>query len=130
MRTMIQKLENAVSPQKAYSLLHEKPYCAILDSSLSGETGRYSIIGIHPYYILEEREGVTYGNGEALADSFEQVLSDYLAEHYEENTTDLPFISGGIGYFSYDYGCKFEHIPITNPKAVDMPEALICFYDN
>ncbi len=130
MRTMIQKLGNAVSPQKAYSLLHEKLYCAILDSSLSGETGRYSIIGIHPYYILEEREGVTYGNGEALADSFEQVLSDYLADHYEENTTDLPFLSGGIGYFSYDYGCKFEHIPITNPKAVDMPEALICFYDN
>lgn len=130
MNTVIHKTDMEVSPQKAYSLLHENPYCAILDSSLVGETGRYSIIGINPYYILEERNGVVYGNGEVLADSFEQVLSDFLAEHREKNATDLPFISGGIGYFSYDYGCKFERIPISNPKAVDMPEAMFCFYDN
>lgn len=130
MSTAIKKSERYIQPQIAYDIFRDEPYCAILDSSLEGENGRFSVIGLHPYYILKENNGVTYGNDEPLDMSFETALAEFLTSHKEENHTELPLISGGIGYFTYDYGCKFENIPISNPKAVDMPEALFCFYDN
>lgn len=130
MPTVIKKIKREISPERAYELFRNESYCAILDSSLQGETGKYSIIGLHPYYILKEKNGKTFANEKMIDQSFEDSLSDFLIQHKEENPTSLPLISGGIGYFSYDYGCKFENIPISNPKEVDMPEALFCFYDN
>lgn len=130
MPTVIKKIQRQIAPKMAYDIFRKEPYCAILDSSLEGENGKYSIIGIHPFHILKEKDGKTYANDRLIDRSFEDALSDFLSFHKEENHTSLPMISGGIGYFSYDYGCKFEHIPISNIKEVDMPEALFCFYDN
>ena len=130
MSTTVKKYSGEIFPQKAYDLFRKEPYCAILDSSLESENGKYSIIGIHPFYVLKEQDGKTYANDRVIERDFEDALSDFLLLHKEENHTGLPLISGGIGYFTYDYGCKFENIPISNPKETDMPEALFCFYDN
>lgn len=130
MLTIIKKARRDILPKTAYDIFRKEPYCAILDSSLEGENGKFSMIGLNPFYILKEKDGKTFANDEVIDRSFEDALSDFLLLHKEENDTFLPLISGGIGYFSYDYGCKFENIPISNPKEVDMPEALFCFYDN
>lgn len=130
MKTIYRKSDDYIAPETVYDIFHRSAYCAILDSSLQGENGRFSIIGLHPYYILKEENGIAYGNDLPLARSFEEELADYLREHEEKNDTRLPLLSGGIGYFSYDYGCKFEQIPISNPKRISMPEAMFCFYDN
>lgn len=130
MLTIIKKARRDILPKTAYDIFRKEPYCAILDSSLEGENGKFSMIGLNPFYILKEKDGKTFANDEVIDRSFEDALSDFLLLHKEENDTSLPLISGGIGYFSYDYGCKFENIPISNPKEVDMPEALFCFYDN
>ena len=41
----------------------------------------------------------------------------------------MPLISGAVGYFSYDYGRKFEKIESRHGKKLNMPEALFVFYD-
>lgn len=130
MKTIVKKADRFISPHLVYDALNTEPYCAILDSSLRGENGRYSLMGLHPYYILKEERGIAYGNGFPLQKSFEEELTEILAEHREANHTHLPLISGGIGYFSYDYGCKFENIPITNPSQTHIPDAMFVFYDN
>ncbi len=119
-----------------YERVAELPMTAILDSSLNknkgeqDENNRFSIIGLYPYLILTEKDGVTYENNRAVKGSFEERLSAYVAAHFEENETTLPLIAGGIGYFSYDYGRKFEKIKSRHQKEIDMPEALFCFYEN
>lgn len=130
MKTIVKKANSFLPPIEVYNALHDLPYCAILDSSLSDQDNRYSIVGIHPYYILKEEKGIAYGNGKPLPRSFEEELSAFIAEHHEENHTPLPLIGGGIGYFSYNYGCKFEQIPQSNPSQTSIPEAIFVFYDN
>lgn len=132
MKTTVKKTTWQMKPETLYAIVKDLPMTAILDSSLqdSTENGRYSIIGLYPYLILAEKDGVTYENDEVVKGSFEDRLSLYLATHYEDNETDLPLIAGGIGYFSYDYGRKFEKISSVHLKNVDMPEALFCFYEN
>lgn len=100
-----------------------------LDSSLQNELGRYSIIGIHPYLSLVKGETFTV-NGELCEENFETYVSSYLREHRDENETKSPIVSGAIGYFSYDYGRKKEGVESRHPLEVDIPDAVLHFYDN
>lgn len=100
-----------------------------LDSSLENQLGQYSIIGLYPYLILSEKDQICFCNGIPQKRSFEELLQYYLDLYREENPTDLPLISGAIGYFSYDYGRKFEHIQSQHPKKINVPEAIMAFYD-
>ena len=85
--------------------------CAFLDSSLSNNLGRYSIIGIQPYLKLVKNADGFFVNDQPETElSFEDYLRRYLAEHVDQNDTDLPLVSGAIGYFSYDY------VKYSNPK--------------
>lgn len=104
-------------------------HAIFLDSSLENETGRYSIVGLYPYFILKEENGIFYKNGRQEKGNLEDFLENYLKEHYEENFSKLPMISGAIGYFSYDYGRKFEQISSRHDKKIQMPEAVFVFYD-
>ena len=130
MKTATQPFSPGLSVKAVYDRVREQPMTVILDSSLVGEEKSFSIIGLRPYLILTEDDGVAYENGEMIAESFESRLAAYLAQNYEENDTGLPLIGGGLGYFGYDYGRKFENIPSRHRKTVDMPEALFCFYEN
>lgn len=130
MKTIVKKSTISLPPHKVYDILHDLPYCAILDSSLTRENRGFSVVGINPYCILKEEQGITHRNGIPLDQSFEEELSAILRENREENPWDLPLISGGIGYFSYDFGRKFEDIPCSHPRAVKIPEAMFVFYDN
>lgn len=86
--------------------------CAFLDSSLSNNLGRYSIIGIQPYLKLVKNADGFFVNDQPETElSFEDYLRRYLAEHVDQNDTDLPLVSGAIGYFSYDYGRKLQGVP-------------------
>ena len=37
---------------------------------------------------------------------------------------------GAMGYISYDYGREKENVAARHPKEVDMPDVILCFYDN
>lgn len=129
MPAYITKADHYVPCQQLFQKLHTKPMAVFLDSSLSNDLGRYSIIGISPYHILKEVSGTLFINGVKSEHTFDAYLKEYLAKNKEENPTDLPLISGGIGYFSYDYGRSFEHIPTRHSKKDHMPEVILAFYD-
>ena len=126
---------------------------AFLDSALPDELGSHSIIGLNPYAILEERlrddgagagadagaadaagdaEGATTAveNGVPIDASFEERMAQLLADAREDNPTDLPLISGAIGFLSYDYGRKFEGIASRHRPDTAVPLARFAFYDN
>ena len=101
-----------------------------LDSSLVNKLGRYSVIGAVPYLKLVKEGNGFYINGEKETTcSFEIYLKTYLAEHKDKNNTELPIISGAIGYFSYEYGRKLMEVDSAKEDLVSIPDAVLVFYD-
>ncbi len=99
-----------------------------LDSSLKNQLGQYSIIGLYPYLTLVKGERFTV-NGQECSQSLEDYVKEYLRAHREENPTDLPIVSGAVGYFSYDYGRRKEGVESRQGETVQIPECILCFYD-
>lgn len=112
-----------------FDKLENKTEAALLDSSLEGDKGKFSILGLFPYLELKEDDNNFYINGELSSDNLENYLASYLKENKIENTTELPLLSGAIAYFSYDYGRKFEKISSGHDKDIKIPEAIVSFYD-
>lgn len=125
----IKKLYKYISAQIIFDKVKDDK-AVFLDSSKTGRLGKYSIIGIEPYLELKEEEGVLYVNGKETKETLDNYLSEYLKDNREENNSNLPIISGGIGYFSYDYGRKIEKITSRHKKDIDIPDAMVTFYDN
>lgn len=129
MHTKIQKLNFYKKTEDIFEKYKEKNMAIFLDSSLENTMGQYSIIGLNPYLILKEYDGVFYKNNVPQETTFEEGMRKYLQKYQEENPTSLPLIAGALGYFSYDYGRKFEHISSRHPKKLPIPDALFVFYD-
>lgn len=101
-----------------------------LDSSLVNKLGRYSIIGVCPYLKLIKDDSGFYINDQRVTEiSFEEYLKKYLTEHVDENRSELPIVSGAIGYFSYEYGRKLMEVPSNKEELVSIPNAVLVFYD-
>ena len=129
MPTKVQKLDFYRPAEEIFEIYQDEPMAVFLDSSLYNQNGRYSIIGLHPYLILEETDGICRMNGRKQEEPLEILLQQYLEKYKEKNPFPLPLISGALGYFSYDYGRKFEHISTRHPKKLNIPDALFAFYD-
>lgn len=129
METKIKKLLNYVNIFKIFEALYEKDKTiSFLDSSLENKYGKYSIIGANMYLELKENDNKLYINNIESSETFEEYLKKFLRDSKEENLFNLPLIAGGIGYFSYDYGRKFENIKTRHKKDLNIPEAIIRFY--
>lgn len=129
MGTRVAMLKGKCPLASLFEQYREERPAAFLDSSLQSQVGRYSIMGRKPWMILREEEGILFENGIQTEGSLEERLGNIMHIWQEKNPTNLPLISGGIGYFSYDYGRKFEQIPTRHPQKNFTPEAIVVFYD-
>lgn len=129
MRTTIRELPFYKEAADIFELYKERELAVFLDSALENSLGQYSIIGLFPYLILKEENGIFSRNGRAEEGTLEDALKETLACLREDNPTKLPLAAGAIGYFSYDYGRKFESIATRHPEKMNMPEAMFAFYD-
>lgn len=111
-----------------FSCLYQEPEAVFLDSSLKNQYGQYSIAGFLPEMKAEEKDGVFYLNDQPREMDCMDWLKQYLAEHREDNPTGLPFVSGGIGYLTYDYGKRFMGLPHVHEKYINMPDCCFVFY--
>lgn len=126
--SLIRSFKDYPSIDQIFHIIRDWKDAVFLDSSLTGTLGHFSIIGIKPYLKLENGEKFLINDIESEI-SFEQYVKTYLKENMEENSTDLPLISGAIGYFSYDYGRKKEKIPSRHPQNLNIPDCILTFYD-
>lgn len=128
METKLVEIKTSKSLAEIFHDHHQETNAVFLDSSLQNEYGRFSIVGLCPYLIAEERNGKLYLNNLEQKESFTQWLKKYLRMNFEKNTTDLPLISGGIGYFTYDFGRKMVGIKSRHSSNLDIPDARLIFY--
>ncbi len=127
--TKLVPITPCVSLADLFALVCDEPHAAFLDSALHDEQGRYSLVGLHPSLVLEDREGQLMVNGLPSDDSFLKRLRRELEERREPNETSLPIVAGCLGYLSYDFGRALERVETSHPRTSQMPEALMCFYE-
>ena len=105
----VKELKKSLSLAAVFARLYQEEDAVFLDSSLKNNLGRYSIIGRHPYLKLIKGEVFT-ANGVEQKEAFEAYVRRFLKENQDENETELPIVSGAVGYFSYEYGRKKEGV--------------------
>lgn len=131
MKRVTVELERYVPASAVFRLVAKEPGCAFLDSSLVNELGRWSILGLRPYKTLvKEQDGTLTEDDVSRRDTdFETRLGEFLRLNRDENETELPIVSGAIGYFSYDYGREHMGVPSTEQDVEPIPQARVVFYD-
>lgn len=117
----------------AYELLtvfkHEKEV-VFLDSSKEHEKwGRYSYIVYNPFMTFRYKNGLYEIDGEKYKGCPFERLNKILNQYKVINTSEFPFVGGGIGYFSYDLARDLEKLPDISDETVDIPSCYFNFYD-
>ncbi|GAA0451733.1 anthranilate synthase component I [Alkalibacillus silvisoli] len=107
----------------------------LLESSLKHEeTGRYSFIGVDPYYEFiangNTAKGINLLTNKTKTftnDPIEALKS--LIVHDVTLPFDIPFLAGGVGYIAYDIAKQFENIGIEKHDDLNMPDIHLMFYE-
>jgi len=85
---------------RIFQALANEPYCFFLDSGLAfSSLGRYSFLGIRPFYILKKKGDTS------VFSELRQVLKEYTVKPLKNAP---PLLGGAVGYFSYDFGFLLE----------------------
>lgn len=139
------KTEINASAFELFSALNVTKDHFFLDSSKKDSAySHYSMIGVNPHLIVKYNNKKIYikdftsytGSNTQLEfscveekDIFEY-LNTVMGTYTLDNKTGLPFIGGGIGYFSYDLSKTLESLPDTTEDTLCMPDCYYVFYDN
>lgn len=112
-----------------FAALRDLPWAAWLDS---GSLGRYDILVAQPAITLltqGDRTVVQQGSatyveqGDAIA-LIKRLLGSQCSSH-----SDLPFIGGALGYWSYDYARQLHVLPPRTKNVEALPEVAVGIYD-
>jgi len=128
----IKELNTYYDPFYTYNLFKDNIDSIFLDSSKEDELlSRYSFIGLNPYKKFMSKGRTVLIDNEKYkdVDPFEEL--EKLINIYKLNEDyDIPFISGAIGYFSYDIGRILEKLPDTSGEDFSIPDSMFNFFDN
>ncbi|MDP4145031.1 MAG: aminodeoxychorismate synthase component I [Bacillota bacterium] len=131
MKLIFKKINTDLDAFDIYNIFSMEKNTVILDSGSDHDTlGRYSFIGINPFLTLKYENGILLVNDKKEKGNVFIKLKEILKEYSVENSTDIPFIAGGIGYLSYDIGREIEVLPSTAAEDVHIPQLYYNFYDN
>jgi len=131
MELLIEEFKTELDAFDIYSLFKEDKTATILDSGMGAENlGRYSFIGLNPFTTFKyEKDICTINKKEFRGDPFEE-LNKLINEYKIKNSTELPYVAGAMGYFSYDLGRSIEELPVMAKEEVKIPDCYFYFYDN
>ena len=128
----IKELNTYYDPFYTYNLFKDNIDSTFLDSSKEDKVlSKYSFIGLNPYKKFMSKGRTVLIDNEKYkdVDPFEEL--EKLVNIYKINTDcNIPFISGTIGYFSYDIGRILEKLPDTSGEDFSIPDSMFNFFDN
>jgi para-aminobenzoate synthetase component 1 len=116
-----------------FSAIADQPWSVFLDSGRPySAQGRFDIITTDPVAVVCTRgvmtETRTRRDSALSPDDPLDILRRCLAPA-ESETLGLPFSGGAIGYFGYDLGRRWEHLPSHAQDAENLPEMAVGVYD-
>ncbi len=131
---VIKEIPFSIKPLDAFAFVKDQPYPFFLDSNfdLKG-LGKYSFLGCSPYKIIRSK-GQTievetfYGNYRYQGNVFD-FIGEELKRFNIASDRHIPFLLGGVGYFSYDLLHLLEDIPSKTVDDIGFLDCHIAFYD-
>ena len=133
---IIEKIDTLQSPAGIFDALQHYPYLFFLDSALQNKKfGRFSFLGCEPFLVFKSKSNsvlLEYSDGKI--ESFNAnpflALKDIFKKYRRKNfNKDLPFTSGGVGYFSYDMKNFIENLTDVASDDLGLPDCVMGFYD-
>ncbi len=117
----ITRLPYQANGAAVFSHFAHQPYAVFFDSC---GMDRFDIIAANPGHVIITDDWQNDPFALAKAE-----LNSDLWENHPEIPDELPFTVGAIGYLSYDLGYGLAHLTSTVPTDIDLPQAVIGFYD-
>ncbi|SFU62758.1 aminodeoxychorismate synthase component I [Halomonas korlensis] len=117
------------SPLGYFAALRDRPGAVLLDSGRPASPGgRYDILSSDPVSLLAlDVPGADLTRDRPAPFDIQQALLDRLPCDVPDS--DLPFLGGLIGYWSYDLGCRQEPIAGRARRVVGLPSSRVGLYD-
>ena len=135
--TQIKPLEyQSTLAKQLFSHIENLPWAMLLRSaSESHVDSRYDILVAQPIATFEtigakttvnvnETWEVSDSDPFELLDQYQQQLLPATKEH-----TELPFVGGALGYFSYDLGRRVETLPSLATRDIEAPDMAVGLYE-
>ena len=112
---IIKEINTLLKPFEIFQLFKNEKLPVFLDSSDKYEKlGKFSIIAFDPFMKFKSKNGeitiIKNDEIKKLNNNPFEVLKKYLNEFNKNYTSELPFIGGIIGHFSYDLLYHLEQI--------------------
>lgn len=134
---VIEKIRNPQLPAGLFNALQNYPYIFFLDSALPDNIGlsRFSFLGCEPFLVFKSKgDSILLEYSDGKKESFNAnpflALKDIFRRYRLGNPDkNLPFTSGGVGYFSYDMKDFIEDLPDIAARDLDLPDCVMGFYD-
>jgi para-aminobenzoate synthetase component 1 len=131
---LVVEIPDPPAAPQAFEAFKDRPFSFFLDSGMDPQRlGRYSFMGSDPFLVLRSRgreitlvrpEGTEVVSGNPF-----DVLGELLRKYRIEGKHRLPFLSGAVGYLSYDLGHFIEKLPSHAVDDLQLPECYFGFYD-
>ncbi|WP_414157003.1 aminodeoxychorismate synthase component I [Pseudomonas sp. BNK-15] len=112
-------------PAAYFARLRQAPGAILLDSARPGaERGRFDLLSAWP---LQHLQVLPDEDGRAFLQRLRASLKQ-LGPARLPGGVELPFAGGLIGYLSYDFGRRLEHLPCLATDDLGLPDAQLGLY--
>lgn len=133
MNFKIKEIVTELNSLEIYNVFESEKGTILLDSSKEDKMlSKFSFIGLNEFLRFESKGNKVFiDNKEIQGNPFcvlEGLLNKYKISFKEYK--DIPFLSGCIGYISYDTARILEELPNTSKEDFNIPDMRFSFYDN
>ncbi|HYQ49863.1 MAG TPA: anthranilate synthase component I family protein, partial [Pseudomonas sp.] len=112
-------------PAACFARLRQAPGAILLDSARPGaERGRFDMLSAWPQQHLQAQPNE---DGRTFLQRLRAALTE-LGHAQLPDGIELPFAGGLIGYLSYDFGRRLEHLPSQSIDDLSLPDAQLGLY--
>ena len=130
---IVKKIKTDLKPFEVFRIFAQEKQAVFLDSSDKyKELGKYSIICFNPFIKIKSKNNqviIEQDNEKVEAKDPMKHLKHYLNKYQRNYQSDLPFIGGAVGHFSYDLCHHFEKLPRTAVDDLNIPDLNLGFYN-
>ena len=133
---IIEEIKAPLNSMDCFRLFKKEPFLFFLASNMDEKKlGRFSFLGFDPFLTFHSKKNFIWIKGKDSQRNIRGenpflVLKELLKKYrFDTRDTQLPFVGGAVGYFSYDLCHHVEKLPDTVLDDLNLPDSYMLFYD-